>query len=69
MDEDKLTYVWKEVAAGRGNHGDFLQSFARAFGRADDLNRIILEPAAKQLADKYGLWKYLPREGSDVAAL
>jgi len=57
--DEQLHYIMVEVANGRGNHGDFLRSFADAMVRADAGNLSILREAAWKLVDKYGLEKYL----------
>ena len=57
---ERLLHAWREVNSGRGQHGDFLRSFAAAFVNADDEDLLVLLPAAIGLADKYDLLKYAP---------
>lgn len=53
--KEKIIAIWKDVANGVGNHGDFLRSFAEAMIRADDENYAILSVPSLMLIKKYKL--------------
>jgi hypothetical protein len=59
MKDAEILHIFVEIAAGRGNHGDFLKSFAAAVERADDSNFALIRPIAEILIEKYELKKYL----------
>jgi hypothetical protein len=57
--------IWREVANGRGGHGDFLRSFADAVVRADEDNFALIRPAAAALVIKYHLSEYLDKAAEE----
>jgi len=57
--DEELLHIYVEIAGGRGNHGDFLKSFAEAIMRADYSNFAMLRMVASFLVTKYDLAKYL----------
>lgn len=61
--EDRLNYIFTEIANGAGDHGDFLKDFARSYIRADIDNKRLLKTAAVRLVIKYDLQKHLPVSG------
>lgn len=56
---EQILHIFKEIHAGRGNHGSFLRAFAWALICADYQNFELLRPAAEDLIDKYQLMEYL----------
>jgi len=61
-----MVHIWREVHAGRGNHGEFLRAFAYAILCADDENLATLLPASFILVFKYNLISYLTAEPKQV---
>jgi hypothetical protein len=53
-----LEFIFVAIVNDAGKHGDFLKQFARAYLRADNENRKLLELAAVALVEKYGLTKH-----------
>ncbi len=58
LSDNQILTIFREVASGRGKHGDFLVNFARAFCFADPENSRILRLPARVLAQKYNLQSY-----------
>ena len=52
---ESIREIYREIAAGRGDHGDFVRSFAEAIIRADDENLDLLMNSALALVRKYNL--------------
>ena len=59
MLKEKIVEVFRQVAAGRGDHGDFLKSFAESVTRADPENFELIRVPAIFLIGKYKLYRYL----------
>lgn len=53
--KERIIAIWKDVANGVGNQGDFLRTFAEAMIRADDENYAILCESSIALIKKYKL--------------
>lgn len=59
LTDSELTHIYLKISNGRGNHGDFLRTFAEALLRADSENFQIMRKAAYAISVKYNLSVYL----------
>lgn len=66
-DQEQVLEIFRRIAFGEGNHGDFLRHFSEAYIRADSENRTLLTPTAIILVHKYGLQAHLEVSGVQPA--
>lgn len=59
MTDDEILHVAKEVANGRGRHGNFLMKFSEAVIAADPSNFATIRATANIVFGKYDLDRYL----------
>jgi hypothetical protein len=57
LTDKDIEEIWRGIASGAGDHGDFLRHFARAFLWADPENRQAMEGSAHHFVAKYRLEK------------
>jgi hypothetical protein len=55
IEDERIRACYRPVAAGVGNHGTFLRSFALAVVNADAGNFVVLKQAAQYLIKKFQL--------------
>ena len=59
MSASEVHEIFRKIASGERQHGDFLTCFAEAMLHADTENFQILKPVAEQLIKKYNVEGYV----------